>query len=77
MFFEEAGMNFEVPFCRVFPYSIIRKWAQFLRQSVQHLLLGQPYSVRTSGTEIEELLPDCSEGVFAEEKVRDKFVYYF
>jgi transposase InsO family protein len=32
--------------------------AQISRQSVQHLLLGQLYSVRISGTDIKELIPD-------------------
>jgi hypothetical protein len=48
-------MFFKALYCWAFPYSLSRILAQTSRQSIQHLLLGQPYNVRISGTEIEEL----------------------
>jgi hypothetical protein len=53
-FSRSIGTSFKVLFLLGIPYSLSRNLAQESRQSIQHLLLGQPYSVRISGTEIEE-----------------------
>jgi hypothetical protein len=67
-FFEEVGTSFKLLSYWVFRRVFAEILAQISRQSVQHLLLGQPYNVRISGIEIEELVLDSSEGAFVEEE---------
>jgi hypothetical protein len=43
LIFQGKGTVFEVSLLLQIPYSKLRKGAQISRQSVQHLMLGQPY----------------------------------
>jgi hypothetical protein len=69
-FSRRKGTVFEELFLLHIPYSLSRNLAQKPRQSVQHLLLGQPYSCTDFWHRNRGAFPGLFRRIFAEESLR-------